>query len=142
MSAEANKAVVLRYFLESHNPPYNLDVMDEICIPEYANAHKDWQRHERAAFPDKHFTIEHIVAEEDKVVLHWIVRGTHLGELWTPAGTVLPTGKRITMTGMAIYRLADEKIVEEWNSHDWLSGIQQLGADIKFSGQVGEGQVS
>jgi hypothetical protein len=63
MSAKENKAVVLRYFLESHNPPYNLDVMDETCIPEYAEAHKRWQRMERAALPDKVFTLEDVIAE-------------------------------------------------------------------------------
>ncbi len=42
MSAEANKAIVLRYFLLSHNHPYNLDVMDETCVPDYAAEHKQW----------------------------------------------------------------------------------------------------
>ena len=136
MSAETNKATVLRYFLESHNPPYNLDVMDETCSPEFAEAHKNWQRGERAAFPDKVFTIEHVIAEDDKVMLHWIVRGTHLGEIRTPAGTVQPTGKTVSITGMAIYQVTDGRIIEEWNSHDWLGGIQQLGAEIRFPGQA------
>ena len=58
MSAEEHKAIVLRYFLQSHNPPYDLDVIDETCSPAFAEGRKRWQRMERAAFPDKHFTIE------------------------------------------------------------------------------------
>ena len=44
MSAEANKAVVLRYFLETHNPPYNLDVIDDTCGPAYAQGRWRWIR--------------------------------------------------------------------------------------------------
>ena len=123
---------MLRYFLESHNSPYNLDVMDETCIPEYAEFHKNWQRMERTAFPDKHFTIEQIIAEDDKVVLRWTIRGTHSGEFWTPEGTVSPTGKSIELTSIVIYRVADGKIVEEWIVIDWLNILKQFGAEVKI----------
>ena len=136
MSIEANKATVLRYFRESHNAPYNLDVMDETCSPAYAAEHKRWQSMERAAFPDKDFTIENVLAEGDKVLLRWTVRGTHLGEFWTPVGTALPTGKRIMLTSMALYRLDEGKIVEEWNVHDWLDLLLQFGAEVKLPGPV------
>jgi predicted ester cyclase len=136
MSIEANKATVLRYFLESHNAPYNLNVMDETCSPAYAADHKRWQSMERAAFPDKDFTIENVLAEEDKALLRWTVRGTHLGELWTPVGTILPTGKLITLTAMALYRLADGKIVDESNVIGWLDGLLQLGAEVRLPGPV------
>lgn len=132
MSAQENKAIVLRYFLESHNAPYDLDVMDETCAPEYAAEHKRWQRMEREAFPDKHFTIEDVIAEGDKVALRWTIRGTHLGEFWTPAGTAAPTDKPITLTSTAIYRVADGRIVEEWPWHDWLRLVQQLGAEVRL----------
>ena len=35
---EVNKKIVLRYFLESHNEPYNLDVINELWIAEEAAA--------------------------------------------------------------------------------------------------------
>jgi predicted ester cyclase len=95
-----------------------------------------WGRMERAAFPDKHFTIEDVVAEGDNVLLRWTVRGTHLGELWTPVGTILPTGKLITLTAMALYRLADGKIVDESNVIGWLDGLLQLGAEVRLPGAV------
>ena len=79
---------------------------------------------------------EDVVAEGDHVLLRWTVRGTHLGEFWTPVGTVLPTGKRITLTSMALYRLEDGKIVEEWNVHDWLDLLLQFGAKVKLPGPV------
>ena len=138
MSTEANKATVLRYFLESHNAPYNLDVMDETCSPAFAAQHKGWQSMEHAAFPDKHFTVEDVVAEGDKVLLRWIIRATHLGEFWTPVGTALPTGNVITHTSMVLYRLADGKIVEEQSVHDWLTLLLQFGAEVRLPGQAKE----
>lgn len=134
MTAEVSKAIVLRYFLESHNVPYDLDVMDETCVPEYAAEHKRWQRMEREAFPDKHFTIEDGVADGDKVALRWTIRGTHLGEFWTPAGTAAPTGKPITLTSTVIYRVADGRIIEEWPCHNWLRLVQQFAAEVRLPG--------
>jgi hypothetical protein len=69
MSVEENKAVVLRYFLETHNPPYTLDVIDETCTPAYAKRRWSWLRIERTAFPDASYTIDDVIAEGDKVVL-------------------------------------------------------------------------
>jgi predicted ester cyclase len=138
LSTETNKATVLRYFLESHNAPYNLDVMDETCSPAYAAEHKRWRQMERAAFPDKLFTVEDVIAEGDQVLLRWTIRGTHLGEFWTPAGTALPTGNAIILTSMALYRLSDGKIIEERNVHDWLALLLQFGAEVKLPGPAKE----
>ncbi len=60
-------------------------------------------------FPDKHFTIEDVVAEHDRALLRWTIRGTHVGEFWTPVGTAFPTGNQITLTTMALFRVADGK---------------------------------
>ena len=93
MSAEANKAIVLRYFLESRNHPYNLDVMDETCVPDFAAEHKRWQRMEREAFPDKHFTLEDVIAEGDKVVW-WCCAGPSAAHTWASSGPPLALPRR------------------------------------------------
>ena len=132
MSAEANKTIVLRYFLESHNPPYSLDIIDATCTPAYAEQQRAWHRMEREAFPDKHFTVEDAVAEGDKVVLRWRFHGTHSGDFWTPVGTMPATGRPLTLTATLIYRLEDGKIAEEWAAIDWLTVVQQLGAEVQL----------
>src|SRR5690349_21916577 len=129
MDSEANKQIVLRYFLESHNAPYNLAVIDELWSPAEAAQRTSWQRMEREAFPDKYFIIEDIVAEGDKVVLRWTFRGTHRGPFWTPIGTAQATGNSITLTSMVVYQLKDGKIVGENGVHDWLALLQQFGAE-------------
>jgi len=77
-----------------------------------------------AAFPDMQLTREDIIAEGDKVAERWTMIGTHKGEfMGIPA-----TGRRITVTGMGIYRLANGKFVETWASYDALGMMQQLTA--------------
>jgi steroid delta-isomerase-like uncharacterized protein len=77
-----------------------------------------------AAFPDTAYTIEQQVAEGDLVVTRWIARGTHEGELMgIPA-----TQKSVEVSGIAIDRLSDGKIVESWGNWDTIGMMQQLGA--------------
>ena len=79
----------------------------------------------RNAFPDLHFTIDDMIAENDRVVTHYTVRGTHKGEFkGIPA-----TGKQIAVKGTDIDRLVDSKVVECWANLDWLSLLQQLGVN-------------
>jgi steroid delta-isomerase-like uncharacterized protein len=128
--AEANKATVVRYFLESHNAPYDLAVIDETCDPAYGERMTQWLHMERAAFPDKHVTIEAALADGDQVALRWTFRGTHLGDFRTPVGIIPATGRPIELTSTAIYRLVDGRIVEEQNTHDWLRLIEHLGGAV------------
>jgi len=75
------------------------------------------------AFPDWHGTVDDIIAEGDTVVNRWTGHGTHLVELMgIPA-----TGKPVTLTGITIFRIAGNKIVEEWTEMNQMSLMQQLG---------------
>jgi steroid delta-isomerase-like uncharacterized protein len=78
----------------------------------------------RAGFPDIQWTLEEMVAENDKVAARFIMRGTHQGTFFG----VPPTGKKITVQAMNIYRLADGKFVEERGQPDMLGLLQQIGA--------------
>jgi predicted ester cyclase len=129
---EANKKIVLRYFLESHNAPYNLDVINETWSADAAEQRVNWQKMERDAFPDKHFAIEDIVAEDDKVVLRWTFHGTHKGDFWTPVGTAQATGNSVSISAMVLYRLKDGRIVSEDGVPDWLGLLRQFGAEVKL----------
>ncbi len=78
----------------------------------------------KSAFPDMSATIEDVIAEGDKVVTRWTIRGTHQGEIeeFGP-----PTGKQVEIKGITIHRIEDGKIAEEWERYDNLSVMQQLG---------------
>lgn len=75
------------------------------------------------AFTDVRTTIRHLVAEGDRVVLHWETTGRHVG----PYGEIAATGKEITMAGMDLLRLDGGKIAECWSMWDGLSVYEQLG---------------
>jgi steroid delta-isomerase-like uncharacterized protein len=132
--SEANKALVRRMANEVMNNG-NLRVVDEIIAPNAVNHSnppgfpagtagvKQMVTMYRSAFPDMRITIEDLVAEGDKVVARWSATGTHRGELMgIPA-----TGKRVTVTGIEINRIAGGKIAEHWEIFDQLSMMQQLG---------------
>ena len=77
----------------------------------------------RSAFPDLHFTIHDEIAEADKVVIRWTVRGTQRGDfLGHPAA-----GKTIDVTGINIFRIAGQRVQEIWVNMDRLGEAVQLG---------------
>ena len=79
----------------------------------------------RNAFPNLSCTIEEQVAEGEKVVSRWTVRGTHQGEFFG----VAPTGNRVEFTGIQIDRFDESgKIVEERAEFDLLGAMRQVGA--------------
>ena len=75
------------------------------------------------AFPDLQFTIEDMIAEEDMVVVRQTGSGTHQGELMG----IPPTGKHVTVSGIAMIRISNGNGVEEWFIGDDLGLLQQLG---------------
>lgn len=77
----------------------------------------------RNAFPDINIIAEDMIAEGDKVVTRWTIKGTHKGELMG----IPPTDSNVTFTGILISRIADGKIVEDWENSDVLGMLQQMG---------------
>ncbi len=133
MSTEDNKALYRRILEEVMNQR-NLALVDELCAPDFVlhrgsttiqgrESYKQFLSTYLTASPDLNFTIEDLVADQDKVVSRHTGRGTHLG----PFMGIPPTGKHVTATGMAIIRVANGKIVEEWANADDLGLLQQLG---------------
>jgi steroid delta-isomerase-like uncharacterized protein len=77
----------------------------------------------RTAFPDVHWNVEDVVAEGPKVVVRFTARGTHRGSIVGFPGT----GRRITVTGLVIFRIESGRIAESWTHWDTLGLLQQLG---------------
>jgi steroid delta-isomerase-like uncharacterized protein len=134
--SEQDKATARRFF-EAWNSG-ELDVFDELIAADAVDhdsqnpftsehgpgAPKKVASMYRAAFPDTHFTVEQQFADGDYVVTRWTATGTQDGELMgMPA-----TGKAIEISGIAIDRFRDGKIVESWGNWDTLGMMQQLGA--------------
>ncbi|MFC6991363.1 ester cyclase [Haladaptatus sp. GCM10025707] len=76
------------------------------------------------AFPDVRFDIHDMLAEDDRVMVRFDLVGTHDG----PFMGVDATGKKITVSGIVVYRFEDGKIVERWSEADLVGLLRQVGA--------------
>ncbi len=85
-----------------------------------------------AAFPDLHCTVDDLVVAGDRAAVRWTLTGTHRGAF----GPYPPTGKPVTMTGIAIHRVANGQTIEVWGCFDTLGTAQQLGATVTLPGQA------
>jgi predicted ester cyclase len=135
MSVEENKARVRR-FSEEVFKKKNLTAIDDFYAPNIIDHSLppgvpggiEGQRQTIAmlltAFPDLRLTVEDIIAEGDKIVVRMTFRGTHQGAFVD----IPPSGKQVTVTEIAILRIANGKAVEQWTNVDELGLMQQLGA--------------
>jgi len=134
MSAE-NKAIIRRLYEEVWNKR-KLEVVNEIVSPSHAlqapnvrgsavgpDAYKRQVALFLAGFSDFRWTVEDLIAEENKVVACWTISGTHRGEyMGVPA-----TNRKVSVGGMTIHHLSHGKIIDSYSNWDALGMMQQLG---------------
>ena len=131
MPSEDNKRAVAD-FVERCQNQHDLDFADEIFHPEFVNHYRPEGRPipETTArpasgfrafygallrgFPDAAVEISEQLAERDLVATRKTFRGTHLGELWD----LPPTGNRVELEFIYIFRVSDGKSIEHWTSMD------------------------
>ena len=138
MSVEENKALVRRFFEAVSGVKGDLSKMQawigEFIDPEHvAHSPQGDTKLEQSsqmwgmifsAFPDLNEKIVDIVAEANKVVTRLEVTGTHKGN----SQGMPPSGKQVRFSEVSIMRVANDKILEEWDFPDMLTLMQQLGA--------------
>jgi steroid delta-isomerase-like uncharacterized protein len=100
----------------NHTPPSQPDVHGIEGVKRTAAL---WH----AAFPDMQVTVDDEIAEGDRVMTRWTMRGTHLG---TFRG-LPPTCRVLTGWAMEVSRIAGGKIAEQWLLWDTLDMLHQLG---------------
>ena len=135
MSSEQNKAIARQLIEEVFNQG-NISLIDTLLatdfieheelppgVPSGREAPKQLTTMLRSAFPDFKATINDLIAEDDKVVIHMTWNGTQQGEFMG----IPPTGKRISIGIFDILRIAEGQIVEHWGLMDSMAMMQQLG---------------
>ena len=84
---------------------------------------KIFSRAFKTAFGNMRIEVERTVTQGDTVVALCHVTGKHIGEtLGGPA-----TGRDVDFRGTTTFRLQGDKIIEGWNTFDFLTMYQQLG---------------
>ncbi|PYV60207.1 MAG: ester cyclase [Acidobacteria bacterium] len=122
----------------------NLSAIDDLISADYVHhdanspaasgidGYKQFVNYYMNAFPDADFTIDDAFTDGQNEVIRWTVVGTHEGEL---AG-IPRTGRRFSVTGITIARIANGKITESWNNWDALGLMQQLGVVSEAKGRA------
>ena len=136
MSIEENKALVCRYCSESMSKvlEWRTEGKDEYHSPDL-KVHRGWDDRNlteylddmhisASAFPDGKYNAEDVIAEGDKAVCRYSFTGTHKGAF----RHIPPTGKKISVEGIGIFKISGGKIVEVWFATDRMGMMQQLGA--------------
>jgi predicted ester cyclase len=122
MTTEENKALVRSYLeevwngrnpdaLERFYPSPDLDEQEgnpELELPNLKAA-KEYISQVQAGFPDLHVDIDDIIAEGDKVAIRTTWRSSQQEEL---GGIVPSSNMPVEVTGNAIWRIVEHKIVE------------------------------
>ena len=131
-TTEAHKVLVCRFYAALDEG--NLAGAYELLAPSYrvhvpGNPEQTLEGYQQSAtqlyvaFPDLRHNIEDMVAEGDKVVTRLTAHGTNTGNF----SGIPPTGKAVAVSEIAVFRIADGQIVEQWPQSDTLGMMQQLG---------------
>lgn len=120
MSEEGTK-LVHTYYEEFLTAPGNLQIADRIMAPDviFDNpispngihglpAYKEFALRWYGGFPDRVFTIDDLLEQDNKVAAAFTITGTHQGVFMGAA----PTGQHIKVRGMNIFRIEDGLIKE------------------------------
>lgn len=144
MSAEENKALIRRFFeaIDSACEAGDAEIIDEFLAPDFVEhnpfpgippTREGWKQAfmEFVRGAPGYHVVEDLIAEGDKVTGRITAYGTHEGDLFG----IPRTGRDIRVGGIAIWRIADGKIIEHWHETDQLGLMQQLGV-VPVPGQA------
>ena len=127
-----NKALVRRFYREVY-VDWNMALADEVVSPRFTShdwpegatgprAFRDYYAAIRAAVPDARYEVDDLIADGDRVAVRWRLLGTHEGDF----GGIAPTGRAITLRGIAIYRLDAGQLIERWVVSDLHGLLEEM----------------
>ena len=130
-----DNAVIVRNFIDQVLNQGNIDqagryvwedVVEQVPLPGQGpglSGLQDVLRGMKAAFPDMHWKIEEQISEGDRVMSRFTWTGTHRG----PFLGIPPTGRQVSVWGVAIDRLVDSRIKQTRIIMDTLGMMAQMG---------------
>ncbi len=126
--------LVLEFFDQVWHPPHNLDAIDELMTEDYnihsagktiegREAFKSWVRSFQEVLLDAKTQSIDIFnnSEQNKVVSRWICSGRNNGIFDLPAD-----GQEVSFTGIAIWTIKNNRLVECWVERSALELYQNL----------------
>ncbi len=129
--SEQNKALIRRFYMELVNER-RLELADEMILEDFddhaargtglANF-KSLYAVMLRIFPDIEAKIEDLIAEGDMVAARVEFSATQAGSF----RGFQPANRKVTFSGMDIFRLKEGKIAERWAQRDFLGMLEKLG---------------
>jgi steroid delta-isomerase-like uncharacterized protein len=139
-TVEENERLVRRHF----DNVWNRGEFDEsLLAPDYrvhAQSHDERtlaeqkaavERYRRSS-PDLQKEPEDVISTDEKVAVRYTMTGTHEGEF----EGIPPSGNRVEIAGVAIFRVEDGRIAEAWYVGDFLTAVEQMDALPESAGDV------
>lgn len=134
---ENNKKIARRFFDEVLNRG-NLSLIDEFLTDDYVE-HEELpgvtrdriglSKHIlqlRNAFPDLNAEVQQVIAEDERVAVVVMLRGTHKGDFLGQKGT----GRKLDLPYAEVLKFKNGKIAEHWGFADNLKVMEQLQLDL------------
>lgn len=122
MTSKENVTLVRR-LVDSVINGRQLNLVDQLFVPELAEAVQQGFRSFITAFPDWREEVVDVVAEDDKIAVRFRCSGTLQGEFMG----VAPNGRRHEVDEVFFLRVRNGRFVEYWGLEDNLSRLRQLG---------------
>ena len=81
-----------------------------------------------SGIPDLTHNIEDIKGVGDKVIVRFVGRGTHTGDIGMG---IPPTGNKIEVSSIVIFRIKDGKAIEKRQDADMAGLMEQFGMEVR-----------
>jgi len=110
------------------------ELFDPGCITQMPMGPLNQSEHEqmghafKAGLPDSRMDVDHSVESGGDVVVLGRFRGTHTGDLHSPAGTIPASGNALDLRFMDYFKVVDGRIVDHQTIFDQMEMLSQLGA--------------
>jgi len=134
---QGNKTAVLRMIEELNKG--NFGIYEEICDPEYMlyspslnpqplslGQTIEFGKMLFQAFPDASYDVKGVFVERDRVIVWNTFTGTHEGEFQG----IPPTGNKLIVGSILLFRFRNGKIIEEREEADMLGAMMQMGMQL------------
>jgi steroid delta-isomerase-like uncharacterized protein len=139
MSSEESKVIALKYYSVFNSQ--NLAEIEEFIDPEFVitigsypdplygpEGFRQLISMMHAALPDLHFSLNHLIAQDNIAVGDWTSSGTHTGGPFVTAAGALPAnGNQFTIHGISWLRIENGKLKESYVCEDAIGLLKQLG---------------
>jgi predicted ester cyclase len=126
-----NNKELIKSFIEEVFNKHDLTAIDKYLVANLTNgpgktpeSFKKFLTALFSGFPDLHVNIEHILAENNYVLVFLNFTGTHRGQY----EGLSATNKSVINRSADLYRIENNKIVEHWDVVDRLDLLKKIGA--------------